>query len=76
MSNEHLDDIAVLTTLERLRQRDMLADADRQDLEQQLKSEWGRKAAAKLFAGSLDHTVEHDVLKRFSASFISKSNFT
>jgi len=49
MDNTKLDDIAVLTTLARLQQNNMLAEADRKALEKLL-SEWGKKAAREIFS--------------------------
>lgn len=64
MDNTKLDDIAVLTTLARLRQNDMLGEADRLALEKMLSSDWGKKAAREIFSTEPSHA--RDILQHYS----------
>jgi hypothetical protein len=70
MSNPELDDISVLTTLQRLVTQDALADADKNALITHLQSEWGRRAAAQIVDENSD--LDEDVkstLRRYSTAF-------
>jgi hypothetical protein len=70
MSNPELDDISVLTTLQRLVTQNALADADKDALITHLQSDWGRRAAAQIVDENvnLDEDVK-STLRRYSTAF-------
>jgi hypothetical protein len=70
MSNPELDDISVLTTLQRLVTQDALADTDKKALITHLQSDWGRRAAAQIVDKNvnLDEDVK-STLRRYSTAF-------
>jgi len=51
MSNEKFEDMAVLSTVARLRAKNLLNEMDANALRLKLKSDWGRKVFADLQAG-------------------------
>jgi hypothetical protein len=70
MGNPELDDISVLTTLQRLVTLDALADTDKEALLEHLQSDWGKRAGAQI----VDPRVELDedvraTLRRYSIAF-------
>jgi hypothetical protein len=70
MSNGEFDDVGVLTTLQRLKRNGLLNSADLAVLEQQLKTDWGRRAfQAWQTDDPADFRAALAVLKRFSNAF-------
>lgn len=70
MNNPELDDISVLTTLQRLISQNALADTDKDMLLKHLQSEWGRRAGAQIVDENikLDEDVK-SILRRYSTAF-------
>jgi hypothetical protein len=69
MSNEKFDDMAVLSTLAQLRERDLLNESDLESLGGQLKTEWGKQVFQDL-RNNLEPKPEDQVLlERFSTAF-------
>ena len=68
-ANDQFDDIAVLKTLAELHKNNMLHPSDRDALLEQLKSEWGRKAARDMLSGKeADFASSKSVLRKFSVA--------
>lgn len=69
MSNDEFGDVSILKTLEQLRRKNLLHDADKRALLGQLKSTWGRTVADDLLSTDRDVDPESlSILRKFSAS--------
>jgi hypothetical protein len=69
MSNDQFDDMAVLSTLAQLRERELLNESDLESLGRQLKTEWGREVFEDLKNNSGPKPEDQMLLERFSTAF-------
>jgi len=69
MSNEQFDDMAVLSTVAQLRERELLNESDLESLGSQLKTEWGRQVFEDLKNNSVPKPEDQMLLERFSTAF-------
>jgi hypothetical protein len=68
MSNEKFEDMAVLSTLARLRAKNLLSETDAEALRMKLKSEWGKRVFVDLQTGA-PQPEDRVLLGRFSTAF-------